>query len=120
MKTEITKNELFNEVSKFYTRAVNVNKALTLYEMEYGYRPEIIERKNLVNEKFIKSMNYPEYVTPEALTFMKDLQDSGVVNMIMSVSNIQAGLHLNLKDARELLKIYMKDYIEIYYPEQLI
>jgi len=120
MNLKMTKTELITEVSKFYSRQLSFEKALDLFELEYGYKPEIIEKNNLVNEGFVKSMGYPWFVTPEALTFMKELQESGATNMFGATPYIQNALGLSKNNAKELLMIYMKDYNEIYYPETLI
>ena len=119
MKT-FTKTNLITEVNKFYLGALTFEKALTLFELEYGYIPEIVEPKILVNQEFIDTMNYPEYVDAEALTYMKELQENGAVNMFGATPYIQNALMLNKEEARTLLKIYMKDYQLIYYPEQTL
>ena len=120
MKTEYTKNELTNKVSTFYNGYLDLNKALKLFEIEYGFVPTIIERPNLINQKFCDAQNYPDFINPESLTYMKDLQESGVVNMFMATGHIQAALLLGREEARELLTTYMKDYQDIYYPEQAL
>jgi hypothetical protein len=116
----MTKNELFAKVSEFYKGYLDVDKALTLYELHYGEIPEIEEAKFLMTQEYVDGFGYPEYITAEALTYIKELQESGVVNMFQSVPFIQAALGFTAKEAKELLSIYMKDYTKIYYPEELI
>jgi len=121
MKTEtMTVNQLFNKVSEFYRGVLTKEKALKLYEFEYNTIPEIIESEQILSDRYISTLGYPDYCNADAFTFMKELQESGLVNMFASVPNIQAGLHLNRKEATTLLKIYMKDYIKIYNPEDLL
>ena len=115
-----TKTGLITEVSKFYKGALNFDKALKIYELEYGRTPTIIVAKNIINEDFITNNNYPSFVTTEALTFMKELQESGAVNMFVSTPYIQNALMLDKEDARALLLIYMEDYTKIYYPEETL
>ena len=117
----MTKNELLHEVSTFYTGYLNEIKAVKLFEIEYGYTPVILENKNInAYEDVIKRSDYPDFVTSEALGFMKDLQESGVCNMFGASSYVEAGLLLSKKDASVLVKIYMEDYTKIYYPENLL
>jgi len=121
MKIEkMTENQLFNKVSEFYRGALTIDKALKLYEFEYNTVPEIIESKQIVSDKYISTLGYPEYCDANAFTFMKELQESGVVNMFGAVPNIQYGLFLGKKEATKLLTIYMKDYDKIYNPENLL
>ena len=116
-KTKMTMTELMTEVGTFYKRALHPEKALQLFEMEYGYLPEIIEPNPLINQKFIDAQDYPECVTVEALTYMKELQESGVTNMFQAVPYIQQALMYDRHEARDLLMVYMKDYTKIYFPE---
>ena len=116
----MTSTQLITEVSKFYKGSLDIYKALKLFEIEYGYEPEIVQPENIINESFIQNAGYPDFVTPEALSYMKELQESGAVNMFSSVSYIQNALALSIKQAKELLMIYMKDYTMIYHPEELL
>ena len=120
MKTQMTETELITEVGKFYDRSLFLDKALKLYEMEYGYVPEIVKPDLLINQEFVDSMNFPECVTPEALTYMKELQESGVTNMFSSAPFIQQALMYSRQDAKTLLMTYMKHYTKIYFPELTI
>ena len=116
----MTKNELFAKVSEFYKGFLDLEKALTLYELHYGTRPEIEDSEILMTQEYLTNLGYPEFVTPEALTYLKELQESGVTNMFNSIPYIQAALGYDRREASEVLKIYMKDYEKIYYPERLI
>jgi len=120
MKTNYTKNELTNKVSGFYKGYLTIDKALKLFDLEYGFTPTLVERKNIVDEAFIATMDYPSYIDAESLTYMKDLQESGVTNMFAATPYIQAALLLDRKEAADLLKTYMKDYELIYYPENTL
>ena len=115
-----TKTGLITEVSKFYKGALDFKKALVIFELEYGFYPDIEETKQIVNQEFIDSMNYPESVTVEALTYMKELQESGAVNLFSSTPFIQNALAYSRQEAKELLMVYMKDYDKIYYPENTL
>ena len=112
-----TKTGLITEVSKFYKGALDYEKALIIFEVEYGFMPELEETKQMINQEFIDSMDYPESVTAEALTYMKELQESGATNMFAATPFIQNALAYSKQEARELLKVYMTDYDKIYYPE---
>ena len=119
MKT-FTENELLIEVSKFYKGYLTINKALKLYEFEYGYKPEVKENDIFLNEKYIDSLNLPESVTTEALVYMKKLQETGVVNMFASIPYIEQNLLVTKKEAREILLFYMTHYNKIYHPENFL
>lgn len=112
----MTTNELKIEVSKFYRGYLDTEKALKLFELEYGYTPDIEEDKVIVNE----SICYKLGVTPEEMTFMKQLQKSGVVNMMMCGNEIQMGLSVDPKHARHIHSVYISNYTAIYFPEELI
>lgn len=120
MKAQMTETELITAVSEFYKKYVHFDKALKIFELEYGYTPVIIKAKPLVNQEFIDAQNYPECVTAEALTYMKELQESGVVNMFMATPYIQQALMVDTSDARAILKVYMTDYEKIYFPENTL
>lgn len=117
---QMTQTELLTSVATFYKAPLTLEKALKIFVMEYGFVPEIVDAKNIVNQEFIDSQNYPECVTTEALTYMKELQDSGVTNMFQAVPYIQQALGYSAKDAKTLLMTYMTDYTKIYYPENLL
>jgi hypothetical protein len=74
----------------------------------------------IVNQSFLDSQNFPESVTVESLTYMKELQDSGVTNMFSCTGYIQNALMYSRKEAKELLSVYMKNYEEIYFPENFL
>ena len=120
MKIEMTETELITEVGKFYSNSLYLEKAMMLYEMEYGYRPEIVEPKNIINQEFVDSMGFPECVTAKALIFMKELQEGGTVNMFASSGHIQQALMVDRQTAKEILMTYIKYYTEIYYPENAL
>ncbi len=116
----LTKTELITKVNEFYKGALDTRKALKIFEIEFGYKPEIIEPTPILNQSFIDSQNYPECVTVEALTYMKELQDSGVTNMFSATPYIQNALIVTREEAKDILSVYMKDYTKIYYPEELL
>lgn len=116
----MTEFELKNEVSKFYNGSITLDKALRLYEFEYGFKPEIESEDYslFVNEDFILEQN--EYIlTPKNLVFMKQLQESGSVNMFASSYEVQKQLICTPKDAKKLVLFYIHDYTKIYHPEEL-
>ncbi len=117
---KMTQTEVITAVATFYKAPLTLEKALKIFEMEYGFVPEIVKSKNIVNQEFIDSQNYPECVTTEALTYMKELQDSGVTNMFQSIPYIQQALGYSANEAKTLLITYISDYTKIYYPETLL
>ena len=117
MKREFTETELITTVTEFYKGGLYLSKALKIFELEFGYVPKIVEPTMILNQEFIDTQDYPECVTVEALTFMKELQESGVTNMFMASPYIQNALMCDKRDASAILKVYMKDYDKIYYPE---
>ena len=116
----MTKNELLNKVSSFYSGYLTTDKALKLFDIEYGYTPEITQNTLSVSDADIKALNLPEHVTPEALSFVKDLQESGVVNMFAATPNIQAGLLVERQEAKDILSAYMKHYTFLFHPEDML
>ena len=120
MKREYTETEIITQVTTFYKGTLFLEKAIKLFEFEYGFLPEIVDPTLLINEDFIDNQNYPDFVTIEALSYMKELQESGVVNMFMSTPYIQNALFLSKSEAKEVLMIYIQDYTKIYFPENLL
>ena len=122
MKKSFTEHEIKTEVSKFYNGYLDLGKCLKLFKIEYGFTPTIIEdiSSKSINLTTIKKYNASEAVNEENLIFMKKLQEGGSVNMFCARPEIQKHLFLTSEGAKELLNFYMKHYIEIYYPEELL
>jgi len=112
----LTETQLLTHISTFYKGSLDFEKAQKLFEFEYGFPPKIKLQKITPYD----TTDYPYFVDQKALTYMKELQESGVVNMYMSTNYIQTALGLDRHEAIELLTIYMKDYTKIYHPESLL
>ena len=117
---KMTETQLITEVTKFYKGALYLDKALKIYELEYGYTPEIIEADGNIDENWVQKAGYPDFVDAKALNYMKELQESGATNMFTATPYIQNALGLDKGDAIELLLTYMRDYDKIYYPENTL
>lgn len=115
MKTEYTINELIFEVTKFYNGTLDPVKALKLFQLEFGFKPKIrISDSDIWFNDFILEKYKPEFVTKEHLVFMKELQESGVVNMFMSRPYIINRFDCSDLEAKEIFSFYAKHYNEIY------
>ena len=121
LKNKYTKTELISTVKSFYNSTVDLKKALKIFEIEFGYIPEIVEKnKEYVTDEWCRENGYPDFVNAESVRFMKELQESGVTNMLMATPYIMDGLGYDKKTAKELLMIYITDYTKFYNPEELI
>jgi len=117
----LTEFELKTEVSKFYKGYLSTDKAVKLYELEYGIRPKIKEnKKSFVSYNYKDLPKYKDFITEESLIFMKQLQESGAVNMFQCIPNIQQNLFFDRHEAKDLLLFYMENYTALYYPQNLI
>lgn len=116
--------ELKQEVGQYYKGYLTLEKAIKVYELEHGITPEIIEEQEYeyVNPLIFEKYNLPESCNVNSLRFMKQLQDSGEVNMIIGdIRNIiQQRLLVDKSTAVEIHKCYMEHYQELYFPEELL
>ena len=115
---QFTETDLKIEVQKFYKGTITLSKALALYELEFGYKPEILEPREIYCN--IPKNDISEVINIKNLMFMKELQESGSVNMFASGEVVQSTLHLPREDARKLVLYYIKNYNRIYYPESCL
>ena len=122
MTKQMTEFELTTEVQKFYKNYFSIDKALALYKLEYGYDVEIVEpeEETFVNTTVFAKYNLPESVTVKSMEYMYNLQQSGIVNMMMCSNEIQTGLMVDRQTAREIHSAYINHYTELYNPEELL
>jgi len=130
-KDTMTEFELLTEVQKNYKGFLDIDKALTIFELENGYRPDIItedpndfENGLVVQETIdkINEINGNDFCTVEAMVYMKKLQESGECNMIVGdVRNrIQTALYVDRDEAKAIHVAYINHYNELYNPETTI
>ena len=116
--------DVLTEVNKFYqgSRVLTDELALSLYELEYGYKPEIDteDDTHFVNTKVFEKYNAPSHVNKKAMIYMRSLQESGATNMFSSTPYVERSLGLSRADAKEVVLFYMEHYEEIYFPENRI
>ena len=121
MKTEFTKTELISFVSSFYNSKLDFDKALKIFEIEFGFKPSIKEKSEThVTDEWCKEQGYPWFINAESVSFMKELQESGITNMMESTPHIMNALGYDEKTAKELLLAYIIEYDKFYHPENLI
>lgn len=117
MKRKLTKFECLQKAGKLYKGYLTIEKAIEFLKFEYDWDIELIEdeTKN-INIEFCKEHN----INPEYMIFMKNLQESGEVNMVASTKIIMQRLLLDRKEAFDLLKNYIAYYKEIFTPYNCI
>lgn len=123
LKAQYTESDLLIQVSSFYNGHLELEKALKIFEIEFGYKPEIIapEEDEWIGYNEVCEMGeMPEGVTKEHLRFMKRLQEGGTVNMFMAGPEIQKCLNVDRNLARQILSVYMKHYALLYDPASAI
>lgn len=124
MKTEFTETDLILEVAKLYNGYLTLDKAIKIYEMEYGIKPEIVESEKeyiyVGYQDVVDNGDMPDGVTVEHLIFMKDLQESGNVNMFAAIPEIEKCLRVDRGLASNILSVYMKQYSLLYDPGSMV
>jgi len=133
-KDTMTEFELLTEVQKNYKSFLDIDKALAIFELENGYRPDIIiedpndfENGLVVQETIdkINEINGNDFCTVEAMVYMKKLeklQESGECNMIAGDvrARIQSYLLVDYIEASVIHHAYIEHYSELYRPETTI
>lgn len=123
IQAQYTESDLLIHASTLYNGFLTVEKALTIFDMEYGFTPEIITDEEDVwigYNEVTEQGNMPEGVTKEHLRFVKKLQEGGTVNMFMAAPEIQKCLHVERDLARSILSTYMKNYALLYDPASAV
>jgi len=122
----MTMNEVKNEVMSFYSGYLTDSKALKLYEIEYGNIPEIEpepEPDFYIGYDSLKSEGLiPDGVTKEHLVWMKNIQETGQVNMIVGPIRrmIEQNFLVDREIASDIHKTYLNYYSHLYHPEDLL
>lgn len=106
----ITKNRLLIAAATLYNGKLDMDFAEMLVKRELDDFEVIDNVEHDMDLDFISSTGY----TPEDFAFVKDLQESGAVNMFLARPFIINCLHKSEDDARDLLMLYMKHYGKIY------
>lgn len=123
LQAQYTESDLLIQVSSFYNGHLEIEKALKIFEIEFGYQPEIIEDDEDVwigYNEVCEQGNMPDGVTKEHLRFVKTLQEAGTVNMFMAAPEIQKCLGVDRNLARDILMTYMKNYALLYDPASAV
>jgi hypothetical protein len=121
LQKEYTKTGLLSFIGTFFQGSLDIDKAIKLFEMEFGYTPIIIDtEKQGVTDYLFEKYNCPEHFCTEDFEYMYELQQSGATNMFSSGHYIQQALGKSRQEAKEILSFYIEHYEEIYFPENLI
>ena len=122
----MTMSEVKMKVSEFYNGYLDERKSLKLFEVEYGYIPEIIPEPvdefyvgfNALNEEGL----IPEGVTKVHLVWMKKLQESCRENMIVGpiCRLLEQNFLIDRETATNVHKTYLKYYNHLYHPEDIL
>jgi len=127
MKTEMTKLELYNEVQKNYKGVLTLDKALALFDLENGYKPDIItlgRHPFHIDDATIAMLSdkYEADFRSEHFEFMKDIQDSGVCNMVVGDirNRIQNYFLCDNVEPSKIHSAYMNEYELLYFPENVV
>jgi hypothetical protein len=118
-----TETELNIFVGTFYKGSnLNFEKSKKIFELEFGFEPNIKESERAIEtfDLVFKRKNAPDFFENEHFIFLKELQDTGVTNMFLAGEFISREFGLEPSEAKEVLKFYMKNYNELYFPERLI
>lgn len=119
----MTETELFTCVSTFYRTMmpITLDKAIKIFELEFGFQPEIIEKEGMfVNPNIFSNPSLTAYAESCHFEYLYELQQSGATNMFMSRPYLQQAFPLDDKAAQNIVIFYMKNYDEIYFPERTI
>ena len=117
MKKQLTEFEILREAGKTYSGFLDIPKAVDFLKFEKGWDIEIIEDEYPnINTDACEKYD----VTPKQMYFMKDLQESGEVNMMACRDIIQTRLLLDPTEAKHVHMTYISNYTEIYHSYDLI
>jgi hypothetical protein len=117
MRKELTEFECLREAGKTYSGFLNLPKAIEFLKFENGWDVEIIEEEYpYISKTVCERYN----VTQKQMQFMKDLQESGEVNMFACFDIVQQRLLLDKDAARNVVMTYITHYTEIYFPEDIL
>jgi hypothetical protein len=117
MLKKMTEFECLREAGKHYKGVLTLDKAINFLKFENGWDVEIIEKEY---PHISKAVCDRYNVTQKQMQFMKDLQESGEVNMFACSGIVQQRLLLERDDAKNVVMTYIKHYTEIYFPEQML
>lgn len=123
LQQQYTEPQLLMQVSSFYNGYLTLDKALKVFDIEYGYTPEIISDDEDIwigYDEVKEQGNMPEGVTKEHLRFVKQLQESGTVNMFSARPEIEKCLLVDRNLAKDILSTYMNNYALLYDPASVI
>lgn len=116
MTKKLTEFECLREAGKLYTGVLNLSKAIKFLKFENGWDVEIItDNKCIISKDLCNRLN----VTVHQMQFMKDLQESGEVNMMMCRDIIQRRLIVDRIEAKHIHSVYLHNYTQLYTPEQM-
>lgn len=117
MIKELTEFECLREAGKTYSSFLTLPKAIKFLKFEYGWDVVIIKSEY----PYISKVVCDRYnVTQKEMQFMKELQESGEVNMFASGNIVQTRLLLDYKEAKNVVITYLTHYDEIYFPENIL
>jgi len=117
MLKELTEFECLREAGKTYSGFLTLPKAIEFLKFENNWEVEIIEEEYPhISKEVCDSLD----VTQKQMHFMKNLQESGEVNMMASMNIIQTRLMVDRSEAKVILMAYLQHYTRIYYPENLL
>lgn len=117
IKKQLTEFECLREAGKTYSSFLTLPKAIEFLKFEHNWEVEIVEEDFGPISKTVCDRHG---VTQKQMHFMKNLQESGEVNMMASSNIIQARLMVDRDEAKVILMAYLKHYNEFYFPENII
>jgi len=119
MIKEMSEFECLREAGKTYSGLLTLSKAIEFLKFENNWDVKIVNEKinkYNISEELCDKLN----VTIHQMEFMKDLQESGEVNIFASRNIIQQRLFVSTKEASHILSVYMTNYTKLYMPENLL
>ena len=117
MIKELTEFECLREARKTYSSFLTLPKAIKFLKFEYDWDVVIIKSEY----PYISKVVCDRYnVTQKEMQFMKELQESGEVNMFMCIDIVQIRLLLNYDEAKNVVTTYLTHYDEIYFSENIL
>ena len=111
-----TEDELLIRVQQFYKSFLSVEKAINIYELEFGVKPIIQEQEedNRINVNLpeIDKIDFSIYKPLKVFKFLKNLQESGTANMVTEARQyLQLSFpYLERSNLSAIMSVYLKKY----------
>jgi hypothetical protein len=120
----MTETELLTLVSVFYRtqNLITIEKAIKVFEIEFGFRPDLIENteSTFVDTSIFKKYNGSDFLEAKYFEYLYELQQSGATNMFAARPYLLQVFDITQEESKEIMKFYISYYTELFFPEDCL